>query len=159
MRHDHAQGGEAAGMNGTIICAVDGSEGAEAAIRIADRLGVRLGSRVVVVSVTAGTGDAAERQATAAAALLERLAAERRGPDAREYRVEVGSPVETLADIAADEAAELIVVGARRGFRKRTLRSELARELAETAPCPVLVAPPESSVAGAPHALDGRRAR
>ena len=49
--------------------------------------------------------------------------------------------------IAAEEGADLVVVGARRGVFGRTLRSALARELAATASCPVVVAPPEAAVA------------
>jgi nucleotide-binding universal stress UspA family protein len=59
-----------------------------------------------------------------------------------ERRLEVGEPAETLARIASEEAAALIVVGSRRRRWRRQLRSRLAAELAATAPCPVVVVPP-----------------
>jgi nucleotide-binding universal stress UspA family protein len=52
-----------------------------------------------------------------------------------------------LARIAAEEAADLIVVGAcaRRRFRRSSFACGLAGELASESPVPVLVAPPSSS--------------
>jgi nucleotide-binding universal stress UspA family protein len=55
----------------------------------------------------------------------------------------VGKPAEALAQIAAEEAATLIVVGSRRQGRLHPgLRSGLAGELAASAPCPVVIVPP-----------------
>jgi nucleotide-binding universal stress UspA family protein len=67
----------------------------------------------------------------------------RNGAD-EEQRVAAGDPAEAIARIAMDEAADLIVVGARRGLRPGTLRSELVEDLAATAACPVVVAPPQA---------------
>jgi nucleotide-binding universal stress UspA family protein len=75
--------------------------------------------------------------------LLERVAAQQGLDGTAERRVEVGDRSSEVARIAAEEAATLIVVGARtQGRRRRRLLSGLAAELAGTAPCPVLVAPP-----------------
>jgi nucleotide-binding universal stress UspA family protein len=53
-----------------------------------------------------------------------------------------------LGQIAAEEAADLIVVGARRrGRLRRGLGSRLARELETETPVPVLIAPPRSRTA------------
>jgi nucleotide-binding universal stress UspA family protein len=55
----------------------------------------------------------------------------------------LGNRAEALAQAAAEEGADLIVVGSRSaGFGSRTLRCTLARELEAATPVPVLVAPP-----------------
>ena len=150
--------GEAEAMNGTIICAVDDSEGMDAAVEVAKRIADRFDARMLLVSVADGLGFAlgvengeslSARQAQAGAQRrLERLVAEHDLP-AEEHRVALGDPVESVATIAAEEAADLIVVAARRSLLGRSLRCSLAGELASTAPCPVVVAPPEAARAPA----------
>jgi nucleotide-binding universal stress UspA family protein len=137
-------------MNGTIICTVDDSDGVEAAIEVSRRLAGRFDARILLVAVVDGFAAGTEvgeslwaRQVCAGAKRrLERIAAEH-DLSREELRVAAGDPAEAVAVIAAEEAADLIVVGARRGLLGRTLRSSLARELAATASCPVVVAPPE----------------
>lgn len=149
-------------MNGTIVCAVTDSEGADAAVRVAARLAERFGSRVVLVNVAESFGVVGQeggfttaRAQEGARRLIERLASDHDLAGRGEGRVEIGPPIETLAAVAAEEAAELIVVGARRGLRRRTLQSKIARELAATAVCPVVVAPPENALGspGSPRPL------
>jgi nucleotide-binding universal stress UspA family protein len=138
-------------MNGTIICTIDDSEGAEAAIQIARRLAERFDARMLLVSIAdgfragpvGGEGVTATQGRAGAKRRLERLVAAHDLAGA-EHRLAAGDPAEAVAVIAAEEAADLIVVGARRGLLGRTLRSPLARQLAATAACPVVVAPPES---------------
>ena len=142
-------------VNGTIICTVDDAEGVDAAVQVARRLAERFGARILYVSVAEGFGVApgaendesqSTRQAqTRAKRRQERLVAER-DLAWEEHRVAAGDPAEAVAMIAAEEAADLIVLGARRGLLGRTFRSALASELAATAPCPVVVAPPEADV-------------
>src|SRR5262249_1105644 len=141
-------------MNGTIVCAVDGSEGVDAAVEVAKRLAERFEARVLLVSVADGLGfrrrgdggGAVSRRPAPAGAprRVERLVADHALTD-EEHRVAVGDRVEAVATIAAEEAADLIVVGSRRGLLGRTFRSSLAAELASTAPCPVVVAPPAAA--------------
>jgi nucleotide-binding universal stress UspA family protein len=150
-----------ASWNGTIICAVDETDGVDAAVEVAGELAERFGARILLVSVAdgygfglgiEGGGSVSERQARARARRrLDRLVAEHELPD-EEHRIAVGDPVESVALIAAEEAADVIVVGARRGLLGRTLRSSLAAELAATAPCPVVVAPPEAAAGTAARA-------
>jgi nucleotide-binding universal stress UspA family protein len=138
-------------MNGTIICTIDDSDGVHAALHVARRLSARFDARMVLVSVAPGfrgengRGDSltSERARQGAQQRLERLAAEHRLAD-EEHRIAAGDPAEAVAIIAAEEAADLIVVGARQGLLG-WLRSSLARELAATASCPVVVVPPESA--------------
>jgi nucleotide-binding universal stress UspA family protein len=89
----------------------------------------------------------AAREERRARDMLER-ALEATGLD-RDYEVEsrviVGSRVDVLAEVAADEGADLIVLGSRpRGARGRQLRCSLAVELEAAQAVPVLIAPPAS---------------
>jgi nucleotide-binding universal stress UspA family protein len=125
-------------MNGTIVCVADASEGAIAARHVARLLADRFDARVVLVTIDD-----------------EPVVDEARNGYDEEHRSAFGDPAESVAIIAADEAADLIVVGARGGRLGRTLSSSLARELAQTAPCPVVVVPPEAAAVAAP--ADERR--
>ena len=81
-----------------------------------------------------------------AARLVASLAADNGLGDSAEHRWAVGDPAALLGQIAAEEAADLIVVGARsRGRLRRGLESRLADELESETPVPVLIAPPSVS--------------
>jgi nucleotide-binding universal stress UspA family protein len=143
-------------MGGTIVCGVDGSPAAGAATRAAADLSARLGLRLVLVAVTDAvrTGNridaGAARQAwDRAQALLDRAVAEQALGGRTERRHEVGDPAERLARVAAEERADLIMIGGRRPGRfRRGTRSELAAELAAASPCPVVVVPEGAPAAG-----------
>jgi nucleotide-binding universal stress UspA family protein len=78
--------------------------------------------------------------------------------DHAERRVAVGDAPSLLGQIAAEEAADLIVVGARtRGRRRRGLESRLAHELETETPVPVLIAPPRLRQARKTMAINGAR--
>jgi nucleotide-binding universal stress UspA family protein len=143
---------EGGNMRGTVLCAVsDGEESVDAlelGARLSDRLGLRLllahavdgingiGDEDESVTMKANREGAERRLATLAQAhgLAERA----------ERRVAVGEPAALLGQIAAEEAADVIVVGAPiRGWRKR-LESRLADELGAETPVPVLIAPPRA---------------
>jgi nucleotide-binding universal stress UspA family protein len=142
-------------MRGTLVCAVtDGDESADA-LALGAELSARLGLRLVLAHTVDGI-DAighgeesvtmrADRQG--AERRLARLADEHGVADRAERRVAVGEPAPLLGRIAAEEAADMIVVGARvRGWRKR-LESPLADELETETPVPVLIAPPRTRAA------------
>jgi nucleotide-binding universal stress UspA family protein len=139
-------------VNGTIVCAVNEFDSADAAVQVGAWLADRLGARIVLVSVAErfdseiGSGLTVRQAQQGAQRLLERIAADHGLAGRCDLRVEVGTQSDVLAAVAAEEAAELIVLGAQGGFRRGTLRNEHARELAATATCPVVVAPPESGV-------------
>jgi nucleotide-binding universal stress UspA family protein len=117
-------------MGGTIVCDVTDPLAGRSAAEFACALGGRLGLRLVLVSV----GNDDERRL---ATLVRELG------HGAEARVAQGDHAEALARVAAEEGADLVVVGARRsGFGGRNLRWELARELEAATPVPVLVAPP-----------------
>jgi nucleotide-binding universal stress UspA family protein len=141
-------------MAGTVVCGVNESRGARHAAHVAGALSEQLDLRLVLAHVVDGfsvaddtVGDEESVTTTQAREggkrLLDQLAAERRLRGA-DQRIEVGDPAERLAQIAAEERAALILVGARaQGRRWRpTLRSDLSRDLARVTSCPVLVVPP-----------------
>jgi nucleotide-binding universal stress UspA family protein len=141
-------------MGGTVVCGVNESRGARDAARVAGALSEQLGLRLVLAHVVDGftvvdgtVGDDESVTTTQAREggkrLVDRLVAEQHINGA-DQRIEVGDAAERLAEIAADERAALILVGARgQGRRWRpTLRSDLSRDLARVTSCPVLVVPP-----------------
>jgi nucleotide-binding universal stress UspA family protein len=134
-------------MKGTIVCGVSESPETQEAVELARALAARLGLRLVLVAVVDGIPPGTEESLTA----RQQHAGTRRTlddvvrsvGDGAEGRVVVGERAEALARVAAEEGADVIVVGSRAaGFAGRNLRSRLARELEASTPVPVLVAPP-----------------
>ena len=77
--------------------------------------------------------------------LLGQLAAEHGVAETAERRIAVGTPATLLGQIAAEEAADLILVGSReRGWPRRGLESPLAAQLEAETPVPILIAPPRT---------------
>jgi nucleotide-binding universal stress UspA family protein len=141
-------------MAGTVLCGVNDSAGARSAARVAGAISKQLDVRLVLVHVadafTLADGSAGNDESvmtkearSGGKRLLDELTAEQalRGV---EQRLEVSDPAERLAQVAAEERAALILVGARaqRGRWRPTLRSDLSRDIAGLTPCPVLVVPP-----------------
>jgi nucleotide-binding universal stress UspA family protein len=140
-------------MRGTLVCAVtDGVENDDAiaqAIDVSERLGLRLVLAHVVDGIGA-TGEAEGAESVtmkadrrAAELRVAELARDHRLAESAESRVAVGDPATLLGRIASEEAADVIVVGARaRGWNRRGLESRLAEALESETPVPVLIAPP-----------------
>jgi nucleotide-binding universal stress UspA family protein len=140
-------------MAGTVLCGVNDSPGARNAARVAGAISKRLELRLVLVHVadafTLADGSAGKDESVTTIQarsggnrLLDQLTAEQ-GLRGVEQRLEVGDPAERLAQVAAEERAALILVGARAQRRRwwSTLRSDLSRDIAGVTPCPVLVVP------------------
>jgi nucleotide-binding universal stress UspA family protein len=141
-------------MRGTIVCGVTDSDEGRGALAVAAELSERLRLRLVLVHVAEGiapldvNGEGNESVTTradrkGAARLVARLAAEYGVAGSAEQRSAVGDPAALLGQIAAEEAADLIILGAReRGRLRPGLKSRLARQLETETPVPVLIAPP-----------------
>jgi nucleotide-binding universal stress UspA family protein len=145
-------------MGGTIVCGVTESPDGRSAAELAQALGARLGLRVVLVYVVDGIPRGTEESLTArqrqtgAERTLDVVAGEI--GNGAEKRVLLGDRAEGLAQVAAEEGADLIVLGSRRaGVGNRRLRCALAREVEAATPVPVLVAPPSTRRRSA-HRLD-----
>jgi nucleotide-binding universal stress UspA family protein len=134
-------------MGGTLICGVSETDDGRAAVELGQALAARLGLRLVLVHVVDGVPpgtheslSARQRQA-GSERILKGIA--RSLGDGTESRIVVGDRAEALAQVAAEEGADLIVIGSRpAGLGNRKLRSTLARELEAATPIPVVVAPP-----------------
>ena len=136
-------------MRGTLLCAVsDGEESADA-LELGAQVSERLGLRLVLAHAVDGIDGIVDEDESVtmkanrqgAERRLARLAEAHGLAERAERRVAVGDPAALLGQIAAEEAADVIVVGApARGWRKR-LESRLADELGTETPVPVLIAP------------------
>lgn len=134
-------------VGGTIVCGVTEAQDGWGAASLAQALGERLALRLVLVHVVDGVPAGAHESLTArqrqkgAEKILNTLA--RDIGNGTEKRIVIGDRAEGLAQVAAEEGADLIVLGSRSaGLGSRKLRCTLARELEATTPVPVLVAPP-----------------
>ena len=143
-------------MSGTLLCAVTRDEDADAVVALGVGLCERLGLRVVLAHAVDGIdgeiggGDGSESVSVKASRVaaeqrLLRLATRFGVLERAERRIGVGEPAVLLARIAAEEAADLIVVGSSvRGWRRR-LDSPLAASLVEETAVPVVIAPPRAA--------------
>lgn len=134
-------------LGGTIVCGVTEALDGRSAAELAHALSARLGLRLVLVYVVDGIPPGTQESLTA----RQRQAGAERTLDAiardigngTEKRLVLGRRAEALAQVAAEEGADLIVLGSRwAGFGSRKLRCTLARELEAATPVPVLVVPP-----------------
>jgi nucleotide-binding universal stress UspA family protein len=132
---------------GTIVCGATETADGRSAVELAHALAARLGLRLVLVHVVddvpPGTHEsltARQRQA-GAEQILTQIANEI--GDGTERRVMIGNRADAIAQIAAEEGADLIVIGSRpAAFGKGRLRCTLARELEAATAIPVVLAPP-----------------
>lgn len=139
-------------MQGTLICAVTDAEEVEDVVAVSAELSERLGLRLVLAHALDGIAALGTDGNESVTMKQNRQGAERRlkqlaeaygVADTAQRRLAVGEPAAILGRIAAEEAADVIVVGARlRGWRRRSLESRLADELKTETPVPVVLAPP-----------------
>jgi nucleotide-binding universal stress UspA family protein len=135
------------------------------AVELSERLGLRLVLAHIVggIGLIDGSGDGAESvtmkgSREGATRLLARLAAEYGVADTAERRTAIGDPAALVGQIAAEEAADLIVVGARMRARlRRGLESRLAEQLDSETSVPVLIAPPQARRAVENGRMNGGR--
>lgn len=132
-----------------VVAGIDGSDESTAAARVAAELfGARLHrltlATVVDYDIEATPGEPARHEEARAG--LERAAAELAAvlPAGVEPRriVLTGNPTEALADLAATEGTDLVVVGARGRGATRHLVGRVATHLPARSAVPVLVVPP-----------------
>ena len=120
-------------MGGTIICGVSDSDGGRAAGDLAAALAARLCLRLVLVHV-AVDGSARDESTFEAIA---------RGLGGAEVRIVTGACVDGIVRVAAEEGADVIVVGSRLcGAPSRRLRCSLVHDLEAATSVPVVIAPP-----------------
>jgi nucleotide-binding universal stress UspA family protein len=154
-------------VRGTLVCGLTDGEDAVGTVGLAVELTQRLGMRLVLAHVAEGFAPIAdgidvEESVTikgnrvGAERLLSRLAEEHGVAETAQRRIAVGQPVTLLSQIAAEEAADLILVGSReRGWPRRGLESRLAAQLATETPIPILIAPPRTRPGRRSVAMNG----
>src|SRR6185503_17816946 len=109
---------------GTVVCGVSETPAGRGAAELAGALGARLGLRVVLVHVVDGVPPGTQESLTArqqqarAERALDEIA--RDIGDGTEKRIMLGSHAEALAKVAAEEGADLVVIGSPPATRKRT---------------------------------------
>jgi nucleotide-binding universal stress UspA family protein len=119
-------------MPETVLCAVDDSEAAGRVLATGRWLAEALPARLVIVHAVDGSG-ADELPA----ALRTRL-----GDEPADVRLVHGSAATAILETAAQEGAELVVVGSRgRGPIHSAMLGSVSRKLAAEAPCPVVIVP------------------
>jgi nucleotide-binding universal stress UspA family protein len=129
-------------MHGTVLCAIVADDAAEDAMLLGVQLSERLGLRLVLAHPIDGHADAVAAGRASAERRLAELA-DRFGVAAHaEQRILVGDPAARLGQVAAEEAADVIVLpGVARGWGRR-IDPGLARALETETPVPVVIAPP-----------------
>lgn len=160
-------------MSGFLVCGVDDSRGARAAILCANAIAERLAAGLVLVhvahvpvvpgasAVPNGRQELRECTTRDARVLLAGVAADAGFAEA-DQRVELGDPVHELIRVAEQTDALMLVVGSRgRGALRAALLGSVSLRLCRQAPCPVLVVPPDAAVSAesleAAHAETARR--
>jgi nucleotide-binding universal stress UspA family protein len=141
-----------------VICAVDRSDGARAAVGIARELAAHLESRLFLLHVeppTAAPGVSAavagqvrlkaEELSDAEALVAQIVEEEGLGADV-EARAEIGPAADRILDIARQEDAVLVVLGSRgHGNVASAVLGSVSHAVAANAPCPVVIVPPAAS--------------
>jgi nucleotide-binding universal stress UspA family protein len=156
-------------VRGTIVCNVTDCDEGHAALELGVELSQRLGLRLVLAHVAEGLapidGDGDHNESVTMKAnrrggelLLAQLAREYGIDDTAECRVAVGDPALLVGRIAAEEAADVILVGSRtRRWPGRGLESKLAEGLESETPVPILIAPPANGRRRRGTAVDAAR--
>lgn len=148
-------------VRGTVVCVVGDTQAGLAALELAAELSDRLGLRLVLVHVGDAIDEPAASGARSAGLLRARLAADRGLAERTELREAVGASAIHLGWIAADEAADLIVLSS---TRRRRLRGGFECRLAETLAyetlAPIVIAAPRPQRSrlggGRPRAITSR---
>jgi nucleotide-binding universal stress UspA family protein len=141
---------------GPIICAVDDSDGARSAMKVARNLASQFEAALVLVhaerptvvpGVSAAVGGQQrlrEVEIRDAQKLLVWLAKEE-GLDDVEFRASIGDAADIVTGVARELEAAFVVIGShgRRGLRSAVLGS-VSHAVATSAPCPVVIVPPSA---------------
>ena len=145
-------------MAPTIVCGIDDSSQAQAALHVASALAQRLGHRLIVIhAVPAPTPDLLLTAPARVPAHVDQIdllghdtgerllsqSIERLGLHDAEPRLQRGAASEQLCAIAGEEDAELIVVGSRgAGALHGAIFGSVSTAVVRDAPCPTVVVPP-----------------
>jgi nucleotide-binding universal stress UspA family protein len=141
---------------GPVLCAVDDSDGARAALRVARDLAARFGTTLMLVhaepptvvpgvsAALAGQQRLRKAETEDAEKLLAWLAKEEKLEDV-DFRAAIGNASDVVVDAAREFEAVFVVIGShgRGGLRSAVLGS-VSQAVATSAPCPVVIVPPSA---------------
>jgi nucleotide-binding universal stress UspA family protein len=138
---------------GPVVCAVDDAHASENVAVVAQQLATALGTQLVLVHVAApvtapgvsaapgGQERLREDELADSKRLLESIAARVDAKDA-ELRSELGTAVDRILAVCAEEDAAFVVVGSRgRGNIASAMLGSVSHDVANNAPCPVVIVP------------------
>ena len=141
-----------------LVCCVDDSHGARAALAVASRLAEKLGLELLILHIepatelpgvsaaAAGQERLREEELADARRLLSDIAREARLGGGVELRADIGDPAARILDACADESVELVVLGSRgRSGAKATVLGSVSGNVAARAPCPCLIVSPHAA--------------
>ena len=138
-------------MSSKIVVGVDGSDGSDRAVAEATEVAKRDGAGIVLVHVVeriAAKGDMAPLRADEPEikARIEKQAADLRDAgvdaDVRYESIVLGGPARSIADVADEIGADLIVVGTRgHSALAGVILGSVTQKLLHLASCPVLCVP------------------
>ncbi|MCE7082670.1 universal stress protein [Streptomyces sp. ST2-7A] len=146
-RTAHTPEGDLTGVR-TALVAVDGSAESRQAIADASRLLGSAESRIVLATVVDAESGKAKGDTDRARALLTECAGDLGGNGGPAVVTEIGSgkPSAVLLQMAADENADIIVIGRRGKGLSRRLLGSVADEMVRRSPLPVLLATAPNTV-------------
>lgn len=125
-------------MSGPVICGVDDSGSAVAAVDVARELATYHGLPLLFVHALDPSGG--DEDADAAAGLLREVASAR---EPASWAIVVGHPADRLVAVATERRASFVVVGCH-GPRSSLLGS-ISADVSRRAACPVVVVPPAAA--------------
>ena len=131
------------GLYRTVLCAVDVSEWSEGTVSVALAIAGDGAQRLTVLNVVEHGAEASggELEHTALTALRELIPEEARTSFRIDEHVAFGEPDREILREAAEERADLVVLGARGIGAFRRLFGSTASRVVRAATCPVLVVP------------------
>ena len=136
------------GLARSVVCGIDGSDSGHAAARFAAVLARRMGLALLAVHVATHSAQSrgpAEFLAEAGARGLINQALSAARAHGAEARLEHGPPAMRLALVAAEEAAAVLVLGARgESDLESTPLGSVAAAAVALSPCPLVLIPPEA---------------
>jgi nucleotide-binding universal stress UspA family protein len=146
---------------GVLVCCVDDSQGARAALGVGRRMAEQLGLELMLLHVEpmteapgvsaapAGQERLRDAELRDAEELLARLARDAGLPPDTARRAVIGPTADRIVAVCEEVSPEFVVIGShgRRGIRAVLLGS-VSGKVAAQAPCPCVVVPPGADAQG-----------
>jgi nucleotide-binding universal stress UspA family protein len=143
---------------GVLVCCVDDSEGARAALRVSRELAEKLDHELMLLhvepateapgvsAVPAGQERLREAELRDAEELLARLASETGLEPDTARRTEIGHAADRIVAVCEEVSPAFVVIGSRgRSGIRAALLGSVSSKVAARAPCPCVIVPPTAA--------------